>query len=214
MALILIPWAIRNTQVFGQLVLVSTNSGVTLLTGNNPSADGGYTENDTLVSQRNFTVENQIESDHRAKELAIQWIKENQSRFIQLIPLKLSKLWNMDGEAEWAYQAGYKDYADDKLIFKFIRIINQILYLIFLIGFIYSLPYMFLNKNLLLWPWPLFGIIFAIYLSAISTVFSGQSRFHFPIMPWFIIHCAWTITFLWKIKSHKSQLMTYYNSRQ
>ena len=88
MAMVLVPWAVRNSQVFGETVLISTNGGATLLTGNNPSADGSYAENDPLVAQRNFSVRDQVEADRRAQALALNWIKENPGRFVQLIPLK------------------------------------------------------------------------------------------------------------------------------
>ncbi|MEP6878259.1 MAG: hypothetical protein ABI865_05375, partial [Nitrosospira sp.] len=31
------------------------------------------------------------------------------------------------------------------------------------------------------------------YLTAISIVFSGQPRFHFPVMPWVIMYAAWSV---------------------
>ena len=49
MALVIVPWAVRNYLVFGEFVLVSTNGGGTLLSGNNPTAWGDYTEDDPLV---------------------------------------------------------------------------------------------------------------------------------------------------------------------
>src|SRR6476620_2362683 len=36
------PWSIRNTKLFGHFVLLSTNGGVSLWVGNNPSATGYY----------------------------------------------------------------------------------------------------------------------------------------------------------------------------
>ena len=134
MAAVLVPWAVRNSQVFGQTVLISTNGGATLLTGNNPSADGSYIENDPLVAQRNFSVRDQVEADRRAKELALNWIKENPGRFIQLIPLKIWHLWAKDGEIEWGYQSEYPHYQEHRRIFRSVRWINQIFYSLLLAG--------------------------------------------------------------------------------
>ena len=36
------PWSIRNTKLFGHFVLLSTNGGISLWVGNNPSATGYY----------------------------------------------------------------------------------------------------------------------------------------------------------------------------
>src|SRR5206468_12248604 len=51
MAMVILPWTVRNYLIFGEFVLISTNGGGTLLSGNNPSAWGDYTEQDALVQQ-------------------------------------------------------------------------------------------------------------------------------------------------------------------
>lgn len=191
MAAVLVPWAMRNSQVFGQTVLISTNGGATLLTGNNPSADGSYIENDPLVAQRNFSVRDQVESDRRAKELALNWIKENPLRFVQLVPLKIWHLWAKDGEIEWGYQSEYPHYQEHSLIFRSVRWINQIFYSLLLVGSLGAAVLLIKNRRGVSWPWVLIGYCLIIYLTLISIVFSGQSRFHFPAMPWVIMYAAW-----------------------
>ena len=201
---VLVPWAVRNTQVFGQLVLISTNGGATLLTGNNPSADGGFVENDPLVAQRNFSVPGQVESDRRARQLALEWIRDNPARFMQLIPLKIWHLWAKNGEAEWAYQMGYPHYEQNWQIFRTVRWINQIFYTLLLAGALASAVLLVLIKKgrangpAGAWPWVLAGYCLVIYLTLISAVFSGQPRFHFPAMPWVIMYAAWAVVILSK----------------
>ncbi|HEY6044605.1 MAG TPA: glycosyltransferase family 39 protein [Nitrosospira sp.] len=199
---VLIPWAVRNTQVFGKLVLISTNGGATLLTGNNPSADGGFVENDLLVAQRNFSVQDQVESDRRARQLAIEWIRDNPGRFIELIPLKVWHLWAKNGEAEWAYQMGYPHYEQNSQIFRSVRWINQIFYTLLLAGALLSIVFLVRNGRANgragAWPWVLTGYCLMIYLTLISIVFSGQPRFHFPAMPWVIMYAAWATVILGK----------------
>jgi 4-amino-4-deoxy-L-arabinose transferase-like glycosyltransferase len=195
MAAVLAPWAVRNSQAFGEIVLVSTNGGATLLTGNNPSADGGYVENDPLVVQRNFSVPDQVASDRRARKLAIEWIKENPGRFAELIPLKIWALWAKDGEAEWGYEAGYPRYQQERYIFRSVRWINQIFYGFLLVGALFAIVPILRNRQTLAWPWVFFGYCFMFYLTAISIVFSGQPRFHFPAMPWVIMYAAWSASY-------------------
>jgi 4-amino-4-deoxy-L-arabinose transferase-like glycosyltransferase len=195
MAIVLVPWAIRNTQIFGELVLVSTNGGATLLTGNNPTASGGYEENDPLVVQRNFSVQDQVESDRRARKLAIDWIRENPMRFVELIPLKIWHLWSRNGEAEWAYQAGYGSYERYRDAFRTLRWVNQIFYALLLVGSFTAAFLLIKHRDKVAWPWVLIGYCLMIYLTLISIVFSGQPRFHFPAMPWIIMYAAWaTVT--------------------
>ena len=192
MAAVLGPWAVRNTLVFGETVLISTNGGATLLTGNNPSANGSYVEDDSLVAQRKFSVRDQVAADRRAKELAIQWIKNNPRLFAGLIPLKIWQLWYKDGEAEWAYQAGYRNYERYRYLFRSVRVMNQIYYGLLMLGFLLSVILLRKWGNIVAWPWVLFGYIYVLYITLVSIVFSGQARFHFPAMPWIIMCAAWT----------------------
>jgi hypothetical protein len=46
------------------------------------------------------------------------------------------------------------------------------------------------------WPWVSIGYCLMAYLTLISVVFSGQSRFHFPAMPWIIMYAAWAAAML------------------
>jgi 4-amino-4-deoxy-L-arabinose transferase-like glycosyltransferase len=201
MAVILVPWALRNTLVFGETVLISTNGGATLLTGNNPSADGGYVPDDPLVAQRNFTVQDQVAADRRAKALAMQWITENPRRFLELVPLKIWHLWYKDGEAEWAYQSGYAQYERYRYLFRSARALNQAYYALLILAFVASLVLLRKSHRSLAWPWVVFGYIYVVYLTLISIVFSGQPRLHFPAMPWIIMYAAWAMTVLPQITS-------------
>src|SRR4051812_40132510 len=51
MIAVIAPWTYRNYLIFHELVPVSTNGGLTLLTGNNPSANGDFTPDDPLVKR-------------------------------------------------------------------------------------------------------------------------------------------------------------------
>ena len=159
MAMVLVPWAVRNSHVFGETVLISTNGGATLLTGNNPSADGSYMENDPLVAQRNFSVRDQVEADRRARTLALNWIKENPGRFVQLMPRKIWHLWAKDGEIEWGYQSDYPNYEQYRVIFRSVRWANQIFYSLLLIGSLGAVVLLIKNGRNVAWP-PVSSVIF------------------------------------------------------
>ena len=148
------------------------------------------------VDLLNFLVQDQVESDRRAKKLALTWIKENPGRFAELIPMKIWHLWAKDGEAEWGYQAGYQHYQKYRDIFRSVRWINQIFYGLLLAGSLAAFVFLVKNGRGLAWPWVLFGYCVMVYLTAISIVFSGQTRFHFPAMPWIIMYAAWAVAML------------------
>jgi hypothetical protein len=190
-------WSYRNYQIFGEFVLVSTNGGLTLLTGNNPSARGDYTYDDPLVTSLHRSVATQVEVDKEAKHRAIEWIKQNPGRFVVLMPLKIFRLWAPDGEAEWAFQAGYGNYNAYVFWFRTIRYLNQAYYSLLLAGFAWAGVLLFSGKLKLSesridrWALP---YAVALYPTMIALVFSGQSRFHYPVMPFVVMGCGWLIS--------------------
>jgi hypothetical protein len=179
--------------VVGEFVLVSTNGGGTLLSGNNPTAAGDYTENDALVKRVPNDVAGQVANDRFATSMALKWIGDNPLAFLALVPKKVWRLWAPDGEAEWAFQAGYKHYEDYWTLFRAFRVANQIYYLSLKLLFMLSIFY-FIKQRHVVSPYAAAGYILVAYFTAISIVFSGQSRFHYPLMPWVAMYAAWIIT--------------------
>jgi 4-amino-4-deoxy-L-arabinose transferase-like glycosyltransferase len=192
----ILPWSYRNYRVFGEWVFVSTNGGLTLLTGNNPSARGDYTPDDPLVTSLQRTVVNQVSIDKEAKQRSIRWIMENPKRFLQLLPLKAYRLWAPDGESEWWYQLGFESYTQYAHVFRGIRYINQLFYVSLMIAFIVVGSLLVIGRFDPLWrsfEWCLLPYTVAAYQTLVALAFSGQSRFHYPVMPFIIMACGWLI---------------------
>lgn len=194
--LVVMPWSYRNHTIFGEWVMVSTNGGLTLLTGNNPSARGDYTPDDPLVTSITRTVQNQLEVDKEARRRGMAWIKENPARFAALMPLKAFRLWAPDGEAEWLYQLGSPLYADHETAFRAIRYANQAYYTLLMLGFGFA-GFLLVTRRRRLSParidWWLLPYAVALYPTLIAMVFSGQSRFHYPAMPFVVMCCGWLL---------------------
>ena len=188
--LVLTPWTLRNYSMFGAFIPVSTNGGMALLTGNNPSMVGDYlsdfSEIDPLVAQARFSVGDQVAADARARKLAVNWIVSNPMQFARLVPKKLFRLWAPDGEAEWAYQDTpyYRAYAQR---FRLVRILNQAFYvtsLLLCLGA--SIGLLKRRKEPQAW----YGLGVVACVTVISAIFSGQSRYHFPAMPFIMAYAA------------------------
>jgi hypothetical protein len=203
---VILPWSIRNYRVFGEWVLISTNGGLTLLTGNNPSARGDYTPDDPLVTSIHRTVSNQLEVDKEARRRALEWVRENPGRFFALFPLKIFRLWAPDGEAEWWFQAGYKNYERYAGWFRSIRYLNQAYYVCLILGFLWAGLLLFRrNKRIpALLDWWALPYAMVLYPTVIALIFSGQSRYHYPIMPFVAMTCGWLITSLFS--SYQQQM--------
>lgn len=85
--LVTLPWSMRNQQVFGERVMVSTNFGPNFWMGNNPASDGGYMELPVEVIGMG-----EIERNDYLKEQAKEYIRHNPNGAIQLMGKKLVKL--------------------------------------------------------------------------------------------------------------------------
>ncbi len=195
-ALVVAPWTMRNYQKLHAFVPVSTNGGITLLTGNNDSARGGFTPEDRAVRALDAGGLDELAYDAEAKRLGAEWIKDNPARFLALMPLKLVRLWGPDGEGQWAYETGYANYADHAGLFRLARIANQIWYFLLLAGFAIAAPLILSQRRMAgerLMDWWLLPYGIAVFPSVIAIVFSGQSRFHYPVMPFVCMACGWLI---------------------
>ncbi len=196
-ALVIAPWTLRNHRELGAWVVVSSNGGITLLTGNNDSANGGFTPEDPVVLALNArTGLNELEYDAEAKRLGMAWIKANPGRFAALMPLKFLLLWGPDGEAIWSYERGAAAYPANAGLFYAARLANQAWYFMLLLGFALAAAVTVrqrLRSGQKLAGWWLLPYAMASYPTAICLVFSGQSRFHFPAMPFIAMTCGWLI---------------------
>ena len=196
-AFVVTPWAWRNHQQLGSWVMVSTNGGFNLLIGNSEDATGGYAETGTafaaLMARRDL---DEVARDAQAKRLGLEWIAANAAQFLALAPRKLALLWLPDGEAEWAYQAGAPSYARHQTLYRAVRVLNQAYYALLMIGFAASFVLMTKQRRVTdqrwvdwwLLPW---GI--AAYPSLVAVIIFGQSRFHYPVMPFVCLACGWLL---------------------
>ena len=188
--LVAAPWALRNYAVLGAAVL-STNGGTALLAGNNPSVVGDYwhdySEDDPLFSEARFSAQDQVQADKRARTLAVGWIKDHPVQFLLLAPKKVFRLWAPDGEGEWMYQ-DTPFYQRHSTVFRLVRVFNQAFYGLAMMLFALSIWRLLTLRSA---PTMYFGLGVVLVTTFTSVVFSGQSRYHFPAMPFIFAYVAW-----------------------
>jgi 4-amino-4-deoxy-L-arabinose transferase-like glycosyltransferase len=203
-ALTVMPWTLRNHAQLGAWIAVSTNGGFTLLTGNNDTATGDYTPADPTVTALMARSDlNEVTRDAEAKRLGWAWIAANPDGFVSLAPRKLARLWLPDGEAEWAYQAGAPSYARFAPLYRAVRILNQAFYALLMLGFAAAFVMMTLNRRAKRQRWVGWWLLpwgVAAYPSLIALIFSGQSRFHYPVMPFVCLASGWLLAEVWKAR--------------
>jgi 4-amino-4-deoxy-L-arabinose transferase-like glycosyltransferase len=188
--LVIAPWTWRNHRELGAWVAVSTNGGITLLTGNNDSARGGYSPDDRLVqSIEPLKDRDEVAYDAQARHLGTTWIATHPARFVALVPRKLWHLWGPDGEGQWAFETGSRAYAAAPRVFLAVRIANQLWYMLLLTAFVIA-PLRIARRRI---DWWLVPYMVALFPTAIAVVFSGQSRFHYPAMPFVCLIAGWLL---------------------
>jgi 4-amino-4-deoxy-L-arabinose transferase-like glycosyltransferase len=77
-AALLAPWVMRNQDLLGKPVLVSSNFGTNLWMGNNPKSNGGYMD----LPPHEFS--NEAVRDRHFRDLALQFIRENPLQYVHL----------------------------------------------------------------------------------------------------------------------------------
>jgi hypothetical protein len=99
------PWAVRNSRVFGRMVLVSTNGGSNLWMGNHEAAQGGYTE----LPPEATAIHNEAARDEYLGQEAKRFIRRHPLQFLQLAVRRLvithagesiGVVWNEPGLSE------------------------------------------------------------------------------------------------------------------
>lgn len=189
MAMLIAPWTIRNAQVFGQFVLVSTNGGSNLWMGNNPASTGQYMELPPETQEMN-----EAERDKYLKSIAVAHIKEKPLLFATRVLQRtidthsresIGVAWNEEG-----LMSRYGKWA-----IALLKIINQLYWMsvlglalvgIILLGIEHGWIAMLTHPTVLFWG----------YFTAIHAVIVAQDRYHFPSIPMIAVLAAFTLIYL------------------
>jgi len=169
-AVLMLPWIVRNYNVYGKFVPVTLQSGMALYAGNNPlnHRGGGLGEG---VDYGAPPVPGFEDMDERAQSealtrLALGYIMDHPGKFIRMIPVKLSRCWSLlpsshSGHTQWYYAAvSLGSYG--------------ILLPFFLAG-------LWLTRSTLNRSWPFYGYL--LFMLAFVAVYYGTIRFRVPLIP-------------------------------
>ncbi len=187
------PWALRNSRLYGELVLVSTNGGVNLWMGNNPDTTGAYQKELEAAPGMNEAAWNRMH-----KEQAVAFIKQDPLAFVKRSIIKAVRLhdretigvaWNKEGLAlarpDLFAPTGEGESAlafDQRRATKILKLVSSAYwYAILSIAF----------AGILLLPWrsqfwlvlnhP--ALVLWAYFTAVHAVIVVQDRYHFPSTP-------------------------------
>jgi len=92
--LVLAPWAWRNNRVVGKSVWTTTNAGITLYDGFNPSATGASDQRFVTDMAGQLHQMSETERSELLGRLARQFISDHPGRAVALTGAKLARLWS------------------------------------------------------------------------------------------------------------------------
>jgi 4-amino-4-deoxy-L-arabinose transferase-like glycosyltransferase len=190
LGLVILPWCVRNYEVFGRPVFIVTSGGINLLIGNNPLANGGYGRVDPVSEALVVAEKDEGARDIVASTIARRYVQEHPWRAIGLVPSRLWHLYARDVEGiYWNELAGGAEegpVADRPLLV--LKILAELYYLAILAMFgawFFRAPF----------PWPApsaLGLGLIVYFTLVMMPLFGSSRFHFMLVPCFAWYAgAW-----------------------
>lgn len=186
----------------GKFVFQSTITGINLLIGNNPRADGNNTY-DALAEGGigyvgDLDTSEWTYDDYQVlwKDRAIEWMLQNPGSVLKLIPRKFAYQWTVD--TYWCSAYGNNETVTDTLdyyktiwnkiatndgktltLMDLTTVAHECIYLAVLIGFAVSV--FFQRRNTVMEYWGIYGVI--VVGLGMNTIMAGCGRFHFVYMP-------------------------------
>ncbi|SRR5579883_1556204 len=176
MALLIAPWSIRNTEAFGQFVIISTNGGANLWMGNNPDSTGGFMELPQGVSRLN-----EAQRDRYLKLLAEAYIKAKPNLFVTRAIQRTIDTYSRESIGVLWNEASLTKCYGTWLLLP-LKVINQIYWVgmlvlgisgTILLGIKIGAGQLLIHPTVLFWG----------YFAAIHAVIVSQDRYHFPSIP-------------------------------
>jgi len=194
-AVLVVPWSIRNTVAFGQLTGPSTNVGDDLCIGNYLGAQGAFTLQGKCFANDAGKTPQQVELDRNKDgvRIAVRDVASHPFRMPKLVAQKAYWLLYKDDDGIWAAES----YGNDYFIPNFRREVlafaaNAIYYATGLVVLAGILAFALARD-----PRRLTVVLAFLYVLAIPLVFFGDPRFHYPAIPLAVVIAAATIVRLW-----------------
>jgi 4-amino-4-deoxy-L-arabinose transferase-like glycosyltransferase len=193
MLVIVLPWSIRNSIVLGHFILVSTEGGITFLSGHNELAlTDEYSLDGPIFEQLNAEKLDEIQYDQRAYQLAYQFIRQNPLFEVRLSIHKLINFFKDDVSGITYNVLSALTPFPDWLVFA-LKGLAQIYYML-VMGL--ALASIFLKR----YPkdrWYFVLFILIVVWVVLHLAFYGKDRFRLPLTPAFVQFAAVSILALW-----------------
>lgn len=221
--LTLVPWTVRNYQVFGAFVFVSTNGGATLLNGNNPESSGTFMQDERTAQWEYQTIDDEYGRDKTARAAAVQYMLGNPARTLLMVPVKLlyefgedadGLRWNIKGlrvgqealgeRTNQSYGVGLTSYRP----WEYLAMAGMQLYYMAMLGGLAGYLWLRWRKRSTLTSVDPLAAGVIVFVAMIGAVFLGQPRFHFPALPFVALYSAALVVSLYVREAVPAQRRT------
>ena len=193
MAIVIVPWTIRNYVVFHRVIMIQSNGGYNLLMGNNQQNRwGGSTGTSSefaamfpgVVADINQRLADEMSMNDRATATALRFMSSNPMEVLKRVPYKLYRFFRHDpqgiGSLLRANAAAGQNLPWLSSLFSL-----SFWYYTFVMMLAMLSPIAFVFSQLRTRThFILLSVI--LYFTLISTIFFGEGRFHIPILPAFV----------------------------
>ena len=193
--IVLSPWILRNSFLYGRFTMLTTASGHYLYLSNNDTVKGSSHGGEWIFDRDSYFPQGgpklpdpyTREADRYFFKKGVEWIRNHPARFIKLIRPKLVGMWR-------PYQADSPFPAKLAATATYIPVI-----ILGVIGLI---------LNLRRWKdlFPVFSLI--AYIFFLHILLHGVVRYRYPAMPFFMILAAHALIKMWEKLSGKRSIIT------
>jgi 4-amino-4-deoxy-L-arabinose transferase-like glycosyltransferase len=179
--LVTLPWIARNNLAFGSPAFLSTNGGMILYMGNNPSATGGY-HYPAGASGMSAGINERV-IDERLRSAAWDYMRTHPLETVALWPAKFYRTYKTDaGAITWTMQGVDEG---DTGVHIFLGVMRKASKLYYFAVCLCAAGYLVLRRRVWRADLPSWiGVAVVVYFTTICLVFHGADRYRFPAMPW------------------------------
>jgi 4-amino-4-deoxy-L-arabinose transferase-like glycosyltransferase len=175
MALVILPWTIRNHRVLGAWIPISTNGGDVFYRANNPLATGGY------IPQGEISLEglDEVSRGRVGFHLGVQWVLSHPGRFVALAIRKEVLFLGDDGQGAFeTLKRGLGIEGASYLFWKGVSNASWWLLWITILAMLFEKWNSPVAQNPLL----VATMLAFLYLLAIHSVFESGAKYHEPLI--------------------------------
>jgi hypothetical protein len=204
--LTVLPWTLRNVSLLGQLVLVSTNGGITFWGGNNPFTTGsGFDVDSALLDaylgvphdpqkpaiigtlipypmpkplQAQVASLSEADLDDALYLAGLEFIRDDPAHWLRLVATKLVGFWWFRPNVGAQYEASWTRYYQ----------------IIFAALLLFAVPGLLLSMR----QWRRYSLLYLLigYDCLICLVFTVQTRYRWEVEPYLVLFATLSVYFL------------------